>query len=126
MNTARMSSWSPSLTCTGQYIHCIHAFISQFCLRNLAQALKKQEEEKEAKKRQKLGGADAKPEAKEGESDATAAGAATATGESKDGDAMDVDLLSDEELWANYELTGVLTHQVCVCVCVCLCVCPCV
>jgi ubiquitin carboxyl-terminal hydrolase 14 len=79
------------------------------------QALKKQEEEKAALKKQKLGKTDEpKPEEKkEGEGAAATEGAAGASGGegAAGGDAMDVDLSAEEDLWANYELTGVLTHQ---------------
>jgi len=91
--------------CTDEYQQRIMKFREQ--------ALKKQEEEKAALKRQKTGGdakAEEKKEEKEGEG-AAAAGEGAAGGAAGGEDAMDVDLSGNEELWANYELTGVLTHQ---------------
>jgi len=79
--------------CTEEYQSRIEKFRDQ--------ALAKQEAEKEAKKKQKRGEA---PDAGAAEGTAPAAAAAG-------DDAMDVDLSGDESLWANYECTGVLTHQ---------------
>lgn len=81
--------------CTEEYQSRIEKFREQ--------ALAKQEAEKEAKKKQKRGEA---PDA--GAAEGTAPAAAAPAGD----DVMDVDLSGDENLWANYECTGVLTHQV--------------